>query len=64
MDITDQEMAKALSRTLDQIKSLKQENKKEYEVLKTGVLCRKLSLDEDDLQRLHNIRAVGNKEYC
>ncbi len=64
MDITDEEMAKALKKTLSQIESLKQINEKEYKVLKTGVLCKKLNLDENDLERIHNIRAVGNKAYC
>ncbi len=64
MDITDEEMAKALKKSLSQIESLKRMNEKEYKVLKTGVLCKKLNLDENDLERIHNIRAVGNKAYC
>jgi len=64
MDVTDEEMAKALRKTLSEIESLKQMNEKEYKILKTGVLCKKLNLDENDLERIHNIRAVGHREYC
>lgn len=53
MKITDEEIADALNKTLEEVQNIKQDNPAVYEVLMYGVLCRKLSLNEEDLQKYH-----------
>ncbi|HIP02135.1 MAG TPA: hypothetical protein EYH01_09875 [Campylobacterales bacterium] len=56
MNITDQDMADVLNRTLEEIKELKKSNEAEYKVLKTGILCQKLNLNVDDLEKMYNMK--------
>jgi hypothetical protein len=52
--VTDEDMAEMLKKTLKEIKELKETNNREYDVLKRGVLCKKLGLDEDDLIQIYD----------
>ena len=54
MNITDDEMADTLGRTKLQIEDLKKLNEAQYNVLKTGILCKKLNLNEKDLQKIYD----------
>ena len=56
MTVTDQDMADILNRTLDEIDELKKSNEAEYKVLKIGILCRKLNLSVEDLERMHDLK--------
>lgn len=56
VEVTDQDMADMLRRTLEEIQELKNSNKSEYQVLKTGILCIKLNLNEDDLEKMYNLK--------
>ncbi len=51
MKVTDQDIAKALDKTIEEIEEVKKENPALYEVLVFGVICQKLSLSEEDLVR-------------
>ena len=51
MKITDQDIAKVLNKTVEEITEVKIENPALYEVLVFGVMCQKLSLSEEDLER-------------
>ena len=57
-NITDQDMADALNKSLTQIQELKESNKEEYEVLKTGVLCAELNLSIDDLLAIYDKKVM------
>ena len=56
VEVTDQDMADILCRTLEEIQELKNSHKSEYQVLKTGILCVKLNLTEDDLEKMYNLK--------
>ncbi len=51
MNITDEELAKIVGKTLSQIESIKKNNKKEYNILKSGALCKKFELNEEDIKK-------------
>jgi len=53
MKVTDEEIAKALDKDISEIEELKESNRSAYEVLAFGVLCQKLSLTEEDLEKFH-----------
>ncbi len=61
MNVTDQDMAEALSRTVSEIREIKKLDESKYLILKTGVLCKKLGLNEDDLQKIHDMKIVSAK---
>ena len=54
--ITDEYMADILNKTLEDIAELKKANEAEYKVLKTGILCQKLNLTVDDLERMYDMK--------
>jgi hypothetical protein len=54
MNVTDEEIAKALNKTLKEVEEIKKDNFPEYKVLRAGVLCKKLGLNVDDLLKLHD----------
>jgi hypothetical protein len=56
VEVTDQDMADMLRRTLEEIQELKNSNESEYHVLKTGILCVKLNLNEDDLEKMYKLK--------
>ncbi len=56
MNVTNQDMADVLGRTLDEINELKKSNEAEYKVLKIGILCKKLNLNVEDLERMHDLK--------
>jgi len=60
MNVTDEEMAKVLSKTVSEIKEIKENNESEYKVLRAGVLCKKLNLNVDDLLKIYD-KKVGAK---
>lgn len=51
MKLTDQDIAEALDKEVEEIEDLKKENPALYEILFYGVLCQKLSLSEEDLEK-------------
>ena len=53
MKITDEEIAETLDKTLEEVLEIKTENPAVYEVLMYGMLCRRLSLTEEDLEKYH-----------
>ncbi len=59
MNVTDEEMAKALDKTISQIEELKTINQTMYQFLKTGVLCKKLDLSEKDLEKIYDKKVVS-----
>lgn len=59
MNVTDQEMAYALNRTLSEIEELKKSSEAEYKVLKTGVLCQKLNLSVNDLEKMSEMKVTS-----
>jgi len=56
MQVTDQEMSEILNRTLEEIKALKKSNEAEYKVLKIGILCKKLNLCVEDLEKMYDLK--------
>ncbi len=50
--VSDEEIAEAIHKSVEEVERIKTTNPQEYEVMKYGVLCVKLSLDEEDLERL------------
>ncbi len=58
MKVTDQEMAEVLNRTLEEIEALKKSNEAEYKVLKIGILCKKLNLSVDDLEKMYDLKVA------
>ena len=59
MNVTDEELAKALNKTISQIQELKTTNQTMYQFLKTGVLCKKLDLNEKDLEQIYDKKVVS-----
>ncbi len=53
MQVSDEEIANAMHKEVADIKKIKVENPQEYEIMKYGVLCIKLSLTQEDLERYH-----------
>ena len=51
MQVSDEEIAKATRKTVEEIEMIKAKNPEEYEIMKYGALCVKLSLREEDLER-------------
>ncbi len=56
MVVTDQDMADALNKTLEEIEELKTTREAEYKVLKTGVFCKKLNLNVEDLEKMYHMK--------
>lgn len=56
MVVSDQEMADALNKTLEDIKALKKSNEAEYKVLKIGLFCKKLNLSVKDLENMYHMK--------
>lgn len=59
MNVTDQEMADVLNRTLEEIKELKKSSEAEYKVLKTGIFCQKLNLNVEDLEKMYDMKVAA-----
>ena len=60
--ISDEEIAKALDKTMEEIESIKKENYEAYEVLQFGLLCQKLSLTPEDLEKFAKILETEKAE--
>ncbi len=56
MNVTDKDMAEILKKTVKEVEELKKTNEAEYRVLRLGILCKKLNLSIDDLERLHAMK--------
>ena len=55
MKITDHDIAEMLDKEVEEITDLKTENPALYEILFYGVLCQKLSLTAEDLEKYRNM---------
>jgi hypothetical protein len=62
MTISDEEIAKALDKRPEEIAAIKKENPEEYEILRFGVLCQKLSLTPDDLEKFAKVLEMEKEE--
>lgn len=56
MKITNKEIAKTINKTPSAISYLKKNNSEEFSILKLGVLCHKLDLDDADLMAIHTLK--------
>lgn len=59
--VTDQDIADALNRTLEEIQELKTSNEAEYKVLKIGIFCRNLDLNVEDLEKMHQMKVTTSQ---
>ncbi len=55
MMISDEEIASRLNKTIEEIVAMKKENREAYEVLQFGILCQKLSLTPEDLEKFAKV---------
>lgn len=62
MNISDKEIAQAINKTPSAISYLKKNNLKEYQILKLGVLSKKLNLDNDDLMAMNALKKIELKK--
>jgi hypothetical protein len=62
MIISDEEIAKALDKTAEEVAAIKKENPEEYEILRFGVLCQKLSLTSEDLEKFAKVLEMEKEE--
>jgi len=51
VEITDEEMAVFLGKSVSEIKEIKSGNYDEYKILRIGFLCKKLGLIEEDFEK-------------
>lgn len=56
MNITYKDIADFISRSEANIKYMKKNNPAQLELLKLGLLCKRLQLSEQDLQNFHKIK--------
>jgi len=59
--ISGKEIAHAIGKTPPAITYMKKQNEKEFKLLKLGLLCNKLGLDEDDLVAMYNLKKIKLK---
>ncbi|GEM_PF-1827640 len=59
--ISGKEIAHAIGKTPPAITYMKKQNEKEFILLKLGLLCNKLGLDEDDLVAMYNLKKIKLK---
>ncbi len=59
--ISGKELAHAIGKTPPAITYMKKQNAKEFQLLKLGLLCSKLGLDEDDLVAMYNLKKIKLK---
>ncbi len=59
--ISSREIAKAIGKTPPAISYLKKKHLDEFLLLKLGVLCTKLNLDDEDLLAMHALKQIDLK---
>jgi DNA-binding Xre family transcriptional regulator len=63
MKISNKEIAASINKTSAAITYLKKKNVEEYEIVKIGVLCKKLNLDYDDLLTMFQLKQIELKKF-
>ncbi len=64
MKVTNKEIAEAINKTPSAISYLKKNNPNEFVILRLGVLCQKLNLDEDDLKAMYSLKQIELKKIA
>jgi hypothetical protein len=62
MKITNREIASIINKTPSAISYLKKNNSEEFSILKLGVLCHKLNLDDEDLFAIYSLKKLEFKK--
>ena len=62
MKVANKEIAAAINKTPSAISYLKKNNYEEFLILKLGVLCNKLNLDNEDLMAMYSLKQIELKE--
>jgi DNA-binding Xre family transcriptional regulator len=64
MKVSNKEIAAAINKTPSAISYLKKTNMNEFEILKLGVLCQKLNLDNEDLMAMFSLKQIELKKIA
>ncbi len=64
MKVSNKEIAAAINKTPSAISYLKKNNYEEYLILKLGVLCIKLNLDNEDLLAMYTLKQIELKRIA
>lgn len=64
MKVSNKEIAAAINKTPSAISYLKKNNYDEFLILKLGVLCRKLNLDNEDLMAMYSLKQIELKRVA
>ncbi len=64
MKVSNKEIAAAINKTPSAISYLKKTNIGEYHILKLGVLCQKLNLDNEDLMAMFSLKQIELKKIA
>ncbi|MCH9813070.1 MAG: hypothetical protein K0U47_03905 [Epsilonproteobacteria bacterium] len=64
MKVSNKEIAAAINKTPSAISYLKKNNYDEFLILKLGVLCHKLNLDNEDLMAMYSLKQIELKRVA
>jgi len=64
MKVSNKEIAAAINKTPSAISYLKKTNMAEFHILKLGVLCQKLNLDNEDLMAMFSLKQIELKKIA
>jgi DNA-binding Xre family transcriptional regulator len=64
MKVSNKEIAAAINKTPSAISYLKKTNMNEFQILKLGVLCQKLNLDNEDLLAMYSLKQIELKKMA
>jgi Zn-dependent peptidase ImmA (M78 family) len=64
MKVSNKEIAAAINKTPSAISYLKKNNYEEFLILKLGVLCNKLNLDNEDLMAMYSLKQIELKKVA
>jgi Zn-dependent peptidase ImmA (M78 family) len=64
MKVSNKEIAAAINKTPSAISYLKKNNYEEFLILKLGVLCNKLNLDNEDLMAMYSLKQIELKRVA
>ena len=64
MKVSNKEIAAQINKTPSAISYLKKNNYEEYQILKLGVLCKKLGLDQEDLLAMYTLKQIELKKIA
>jgi len=64
MKVSNKEIAAAINKTPSAISYLKKTNMGEFQILKLGVLCQKLNLDNEDLMAMYSLKQIELKKIA